>query len=137
MYIRTEALYRKGKRILDGDLMPHRNPIVSVESHGSYGCHIFDHLTDDGACFLGFGNKISVIGHNKKFLSGLFFESKFIFSALIFFVSIKALCERFLRSDVSMARNTRFISGKFWVKTDSRNRCNAVQIGFLDTKGDS
>ena len=141
--------YRKGEGVSHGDLMPHRNSIVSVESHGSYGCHIFDHLTADGACFLGgevtvvsllevyadfcgcfhletvecffcFGNEISVVGHNKNIPFRIcFFESEFIFSLWSFFVSIKALCERFLRSDVIMSRDTEFISGKFWIKQRS------------------
>ena len=33
--------------------MPHRRPIIPRESRSSYGAHVLDHLTADGAGFAG------------------------------------------------------------------------------------
>ena len=53
------ALYRKGKRVLNGYLVSLRYAVMTFKSHSSYGVHIVDHLATDGACLT--GSKIAVI----------------------------------------------------------------------------
>ena len=49
LFLRTfyfiKALYRKGKRVLDGYLVSLRYAVMTFKSHSSYGVHIVYHLT--------------------------------------------------------------------------------------------
>jgi hypothetical protein len=54
-----KTLHRKGKRVLDGYLVSLRYSVVTFKSHSSYGVHIVDHLTADGACLT--GSEITVV----------------------------------------------------------------------------